>query len=134
MRPSRELAPIKSLVLVDDNELDLSLYHRLVRRCGAADSVHTFARAPDALNYLKQGGTAEAIVVDIHMPGMDGFEFLQALTGEPQVRPAVVVVLTTSLDASDRARAARFPFVRDYLHKPPTADTFWHIAELVDSI
>jgi CheY-like chemotaxis protein len=129
--PDSNAPPIETLLIIDDNEFDLSLYERLVVRSGVAKSIRTFADAQDALNYLRQGGDADAIVLDINMPGMDGFEFLEVLNAELEADQFVVVMLSTSRDVSDQERANQFPVVKDYIFKPPTADTFRKIAKLV---
>ncbi len=133
---TQTFTPIRSLVLIDDNEFDLTLYRRLAERSGAAEKVHTFSEASVALDYLRQGGEADAIVLDINMPEINGFEFLDALTQElpDETPPMIVVMLTTSRNKADVTRAAKFPIVKDYICKPPTRDTFVQIAQLTHSV
>jgi CheY-like chemotaxis protein len=135
MPATQDCTPIKSLVLIDDNEFDLSLYRRLASRSGAAETIHTFNDAGTALDYLRKGGNADAIVLDINMPGINGFEFLDVLSQElvDDIPPLIVVMLTTSRNDADRTRAAMFPIVKEYICKPPTTETFWQIAQLIRS-
>ncbi len=115
------------VMLVDDNENDL-LYTRIVlERCGLAVEVQAFEFARQALQSLADGsaGGVDIILLDINMPGMDGFEFLdayQALTDARRAR-AAVVMLTSSSHGADRERAMAYACVKGYVVKPIDVET-----------
>ena len=118
-----ETAPrIETLMIIDDNEVDQKLCRRLVDRSGLVDNVIGFLCAQDALDYLRNQTlpAADAILLDINMPKMDGFEFLEIATKELGERFArvVIMMLTTSLNPTDRERARQFSVVKDYCNKP----------------
>ncbi|MEM6618880.1 MAG: response regulator [Pseudomonadota bacterium] len=121
--PKPTFAPrIGTLMVIDDNEVDQMIYRRIIRRSKMVGQVMPFLYATEALEYLCRPDRTpvDAILLDINMPRMDGFEFLEAATkrlGDRFVQ-VVVVMLTTSLDPGDRARAAQFPVVRNYFNKP----------------
>jgi CheY-like chemotaxis protein len=107
---------LRSVLVVDDNDADL-LYARIVLEgLNIAERVLTFGTAQEALAHLSgpEGGAAELVLLDLNMPEMDGFDFLDAY------RPphAAVVVLTSSPDPTDRSRALAHACVRGYLVKP----------------
>lgn len=113
------------VMVIDDSELDL-LYTRIVlERLDDPVEVQAFDSARDALQALQSDPVPpRLILLDINMPGMDGFEFLaayarQAATGGPA---APVVMLTSSPDVQDRDRAFAHGAVRDYLVKPIDPD------------
>lgn len=115
---------LNRIVLIDDSEPDL-IYSRIVlERSGIARDVRAFESAREALDWLLAPACtgADLILLDINMPGMDGFEFLDALrqarAGQPDKRWGQVVMLTSSPDPGDRARAAAYPCVTGYLVKP----------------
>lgn len=113
---------IHNLMIVDDNDIDQMLYRRLVDKSGVVENVHSFTMAQDALDFLKTPERPEidAILLDINMPRMNGFEFLDEATrqfGRDFARIAVIM-LTTSLSEQDRERANRYEVVREYIHKP----------------
>lgn len=110
------------VMLIDDNESDLLFTRLMLERCDQAYEVVEYESAQDALKYL-QSDPAHGIAVillDINMPGMNGFDFLEAyekLAAAHQAE-AVVVMLTSSPDPRDRARAEAFGSVRGYVTKP----------------
>jgi len=110
------------VMMVDDNDSDL-LYTRVtLQRCGEPCEVMAFERAQDALGHLRAtpGHGVRLILLDINMPVMDGFAFLDAFEALPpeQRGQAVVAMLSSSSDPADRARAQAYPSVSDYLTKP----------------
>jgi len=112
--------PIR-VMMVDDNDSDL-LYTRVtLQRCGEPCEVLAFERAQDALDHLGQPDHGvNLILLDINMPVMDGFAFLDAFEALPagQRQGATVVMLSSSSDPADRERAAAYPSVSGYLIKP----------------
>lgn len=110
------------VMLIDDSEADL-LYTRIVLECsGLGCEVVAFESARDALAHLQAPGDdgVRLILLDINMPGMDGFEFLEAWDRMPEAatRSAVVVMLSSSPHPADTERAQRYQRVRGYITKP----------------
>lgn len=134
MEPPRT-AMFKRVLLVDDSEADL-LYGRIVlERAGVAEAIVTFEDAREALAYLATPAAvqAELILLDLNMPGMDGFAFLEAYSAQIAVgslSSAQVVVLSSSPDPQDQRRASAFGCVRDYLIKPLQLDAAQQLARL----
>jgi CheY-like chemotaxis protein len=118
---------MKTVMLIDDSEADL-LYSRIVvGRSGLCDDVLEFDSAQSALAHLgaAAGHDVDMILLDINMPGMDGFQFLQAyqeLRGTNHAH-AIVVMLTSSPDPRDRRQAEAFNCVRGYIVKPINLDS-----------
>lgn len=109
-------------MLVDDNENDLLFTHIALQRCGVEYEISKFERAEEALKWLISDPLhgVDLILLDINMPGMGGFDFLEVFESIPliQRRDSVVVLLTSSSDPADRQRASRYATVRGFLSKP----------------
>ena len=128
---------INTVMLVDDEEIDQKTYQRVLNRSGIVGEVLVFTYATDALAYLKSnpGKTIDVIFLDINMPRMNGFEFLDAATEElgDAFARMVIVMLTTSIDPKDRKRAEDNPLVRDFLDKPLTVEQVESVALMLES-
>lgn len=110
------------VVMIDDNEDDLLFTRIVLGRSGCPVDTVEFTSAQDALqHFADQAPEQRALVLlDINMPGMSGFDFLEAYETLPQSsrQALVVVMLTSSIDDRDRERALRFPSVKGFANKP----------------
>ena len=126
---------IKMAMIIDDEQADQMLYKLIIKRSGLIENTLAFQMAEDALDYLKSEDKDPIDVnfLDINMPRMNGFEFLERATAELDTAFAkcVVIMLTTSLDPMDEARARKFDVVKDYLNKPLNVDDISKVAALV---
>ena len=127
---------LNHIVLVDDNETTSFLNNRLLGRLAIADHVTTFSRADEAFEQFWGGAgnnfqsAPDLIFVDLKMPGVSGFEFLELYNALPETVQAktVMAVLTTSMHGADTARVAQYPNV-EYLTKPLTEEKMRKLLE-----
>jgi CheY-like chemotaxis protein len=120
--------PLKSpriVMLIDDNEIDLKINGKIVAITKLFDDVIVCRSGEEALNYLKQHLTSpkvlpEFILLDIQMPEMSGFEFLEHYKKLPAsfTEVCIIAMLSSTLDFSDIQRAEANPFVVKLLKKP----------------
>lgn len=133
--PTRTNASINTLMLIEDNTVDQMICKRVIERSGCVRQLLQFHYATDALEYLasKDRPEVDAILLDINMPRMDGFEFLEAATKAYGAKFArvVVIMLTTSLAPWDAARAAKYEVVKDFLNKPLTQAHLGQISDML---
>jgi len=117
---------LNKLIVVDDSDADLLYTSIVLERAGVCESILAFGTGIEALEYLQRepAHAVDLVLLDINMPEMNGFEFLQAyerLCARRRAR-AVVVMLTSSPDPQDRARAESFACVRHFVVKPITVE------------
>ncbi len=122
-------------LLIDDQEFDQVQYLRVLENSGLVENTKVFTYADDALEFMSANPDTEidAIFLDINMPRMDGFEFLETAseTFGDDFAKVVVVMLTTSLSPRDRERARQFKVVREFLNKPLEVTHVERVAALV---
>lgn len=110
---------------IDDDPISNLISARMMVRVWPDAELSCYPCARAALSALARVDWPECIFLDLNMPGMDGWQFLDALQAlpSPGTRPSVVI-LSSSVMMEDIERALRHPLVEGYLTKP------LHMAEL----
>lgn len=110
--------PIKKILIVDDSPTERYFLSELLTRHGytvaAADS------AEDAALKLK-AGLPDLILMDVVMPGQNGFQFTRSLSRDPETQAIPVIICTSKNQQTDRIWGLR-QGARDYLVKPIKAE------------
>lgn len=126
--PQRKNGPaLGHVVLIDDEEIDQMLYKRCLRRAGLTNRVTGFLSAERALDYLARIGqqNVDLILLDVNLPGMSGFDFLDALSPRlgANFNVPIVMMLTVALNPHDQDRAAQHSRVKAFIDKPLRPET-----------
>ncbi len=119
LRPGASLKPRgMKVLLVEDDVADTQLIQRALQRHPDVSDVATRNAPARALMELSAGRLRPALIfLDISMPGIDGFQFLEGLRRIPAMSEVPVVFLTSSAFVRDVGRAMRSS-ARDYIVKP----------------
>lgn len=109
--------------LIDDDYLSNYITEKVLTNGGFSDNITCFLSAEEALSTLKQGmpeNVPDVIFLDLNMPGMNGWGFLEAL--EPYKSELAdkchIYILTSSLILADTDRAKDYELVSGLIHKP----------------
>ena len=115
---------LKHLLLVDDDPTTNFFNRHLIGKMNIFDEIHEAANGQLALEKIevlfKNGQAPDMILLDINMPVMNGFEFLDRYNElDEDIKSSVVVcMLTTSLAHEDLARSKKYGTLNDYIDKP----------------
>jgi CheY-like chemotaxis protein len=128
MKRPVEFLPINKILLVDDDAAANYLSKELLESLHAAKEIEIAENCLRALELIKQSDCADIILLDIKMPGLDGFDFLEKLKSLALSKKIKVVMLTSSLRPEDKLRAFSYKAVVDYFEKPLTPEKVQMIA------
>ena len=129
-------APPVKLVYVVENDRISSVITELIVRKNLGSHVQCFANGQEAINGLAAAVRAaqnvpHLVLLDLDMPLMDGWEFLDALARLRPAPPTTVLVLTSSIHPDDLARAASYPAVKGFFTKPLDEGSVASLQELL---
>lgn len=120
-------------MLIDDNEIDNLINQKMIEAASIAENIYTHTGAKSAIEFLrnmeKLDVAAEVlpdvIFLDIDMPLMDGFQFLDEFEKLSDVtkKKCRIVMLTSSINPQDFNRSKKYDNVKLYLNKPLSHDS-----------
>ncbi|MBU44215.1 MAG: response regulator [Spirochaetaceae bacterium] len=114
-----------TVIVIDDDPVTVTLLERFLDICDYPQP-ETYRQGKEALDVLRPQYRPSAhyvIFLDLNMPVMDGWEFLDSLHPFASAENMQIYVVTSSVDERDRKQALASPFVRDYLVKPVLPET-----------
>lgn len=121
------------LVIVDDDKVVIFLHNLVVKKGSLSMDPLAFTGGKEALDYLHnhhQEDITYLILLDINMPEMSGWEFLDIIQDMPYANAVSVIMVTSSIDAKDKERAKAYKQVIDFIEKPLNIDTCNRIKRL----
>lgn len=115
--------PVDKTMLIDDSEIDLFIHRRFLELCNFSKELISFKSAEtafEALRNLNGDIPPNVIFLDLNMPVVDGFSFLNLFAGLPEkVREhSRIVVLTSSNSVTDREQVFLYKNVVQMITKP----------------
>ena len=128
------------ILLVEDNRMDIELTLDAFREARLMNSVHVVSDGPTALDYVFGRGQyvdrekypiPDLILLDLKLPGMNGFEVLKEIKSTPILKRLPVVILTSSIEEGDRALSYDSG-ANSYLVKPVSFDGFMDVVRQIE--
>lgn len=110
--------------IVDDDEVFVMGVKRMLTRNNLCTDILVFENGLKALNHLSSSGNVipDTILLDINMPVMDGWQFLEGFSKvKPTLgKPVTIYMISSSIDPNDMEKAKTYSDVKDYIIKPIT--------------
>lgn len=116
------MTKFKKICIIDDDEIFLLVSKSIIKNESFAENILEFSDGKYALDYFKENidstDLPEVIILDINMPLMDGWEFLEALEKLNITHKFKIFISSSSIDPSDIQRAAKNPHIISFIDKP----------------
>lgn len=111
------------ILLIDDDFISIFLTEKLLQREAFSEQITSFQLPQEALAYIQDrlpDNVPEVILLDLNMPLMSGWDFLNALRPHEAALTGrcVIYILTSSLAPADKIRARDYSLVAGVIHKP----------------
>lgn len=128
--------PQLHFIVIDDSKLNCFIAEKLIRNNESAVSVQVFMEATEALEYINnrtdiQFPSRTLIIVDIQMPVMNGFEFVESFEKLPETIKVQyeIFMISSSINENDHNRISNYPSVKKLLQKPLTKEMLSYIID-----
>jgi len=125
------LEKLNRVLCINDNDISLFILKRALSKSNFAENITEKKDGFEALRYCQQliaegahttGNYPKVIFLDLHMPVMDGWEFLDRFSSDIWIyfNDTKIVITSQSIDSHDGIRAKEHPFVADFMTQPIT--------------
>lgn len=113
---------ITNFIIIDDSKEDSYLIQKRLKTLSGSFSIESFLSAHEAFNHISNtiATTKSIIILDIYMPLMDGFEFVEAFENLPKSIQDnyLICALTSSINKNYIDRISAYKSVKFFLEKP----------------
>lgn len=126
----------KITYLIDDDKLSIRLMSMLISKNKFCEEIVSFCNAELALETLKINCNTpqtlpDVILLDLNMPILDGWQFLDEFIHLPLKKEISIFIVTSSIDPSDIEMAKNYKMVKSYIMKPITAQKLEEATQLI---
>lgn len=118
------------ILLVEDNKIDTLVHTKIIKMVRPDMEIVHMENGREAVDFLVKAENSPLLVLlDLIMPVMDGFGFLNSIAEMPKYQNLQVMVLTTSTNQLDKDKASAIFNIADYMVKPLSVNRFKLIAD-----
>ena len=111
-------------MVIDDDDIVLFLHDLMIKESGLSSNPLSFSSGKDGIDYLKtdyRESDSYLVFLDINMPVMNGWQFLELI--EELRYSLTVIIVSSSIDSADYQKAKQYSSVKEYVSKPLTIET-----------
>lgn len=110
----------KVVALVDDEEVFHWITGQFIKNSGLQAKTISFFNGQQMIEYLNENTEQQPdiILLDINMPVMNGWAFLDTVTSKNLQLESTIYILTSSIDPEDRRKAERYSVISGFINKP----------------
>ncbi|GMV78049.1 MAG: response regulator [Chitinophagaceae bacterium] len=126
---------IKSLFIVDDDPITVKICELVIKNTKFADKITGFNNGQECMQFFincfdkkdienNKANIPNLILLDLNMPVMDGWEFLEHFVRKynNRIPDTKIAILTSSINPNDFMKAQQYDVIIDFLHKPLLTD------------
>ena len=129
----------KLTYIIDDDKLTVKLMSIIISKNDFCEEIESFYNAKDAISKLKEnagdnGILPDAILLDLNMPVMDGWQFLDEFISLPITKEIHIFIMTSSIDPADIEMATTYKVVKEYIMKPITTQKLDDLCKLISDL
>ncbi|RKS92389.1 response regulator receiver domain-containing protein [Flavobacterium limicola] len=129
----------KLTYIIDDDKLTVKLMSILISKNKFCEEIQSFNNPQLAIDKLKQNYhnneiLPDAILLDLNMPVMDGWQFLDEFILLSLKKEISIFIMTSSIDPADIEMAKKYNVVKHYIMKPITAEKLNELCLLIGDI
>lgn len=124
------------VLIIDDDPVILVLHKSIAVRSGLGPEPLSFHNGSAARDYLFTNSSIEEkylLLLDIHMPIMNGWEFLDSMKSTPLWKQMKIILISSSIDARDHEKAKQYSQVIRYIEKPLRFDICPELQDIVSA-
>lgn len=125
--------------IIEDNPANIFWMEDIMSEVEFCKNLLIFVNGKEALDglkkiYLKEEELPDVIFLDLNMPIMDGWEFLDEFTRLPAPKKVIIYIVTSSINPADFERSRQYEMVSNFIVKPVTVERLKEILHEFHSI
>jgi len=130
---------LETILFIDDDLITLMLCKMVISKASFSKEIATAKNGEDALKYFDTIKTTQSInkpqliFLDLNMPVMNGWEFLDSFNTEKysEFHETKIIILSSTIDPADLERSKKYPSVIEFLSKPISKEMLEYLKEKI---
>jgi len=123
-----------TIAIIDDDKIFHVLTRRILEKSGKADTILEFYDGQEALTYIAENyadpqSLPDLIFLDIQMPFVDGWQFLDAYTNMEIPKAITIYIVSSSISSLDHEKSHHYEKVKGFIVKPFSRDKMLEVLE-----